>query len=199
MRIMVMAGLAGLAAVSLAACNKAGSASGGASSASAGAAPAASGPLTPDHIPHRKPGLWKQTMAMDGQPPGPGGMQICVDDASEARTSVAAQHIPGAHCTPPQFSRNLDGSVSFTDSCDMGANGKEQSTGVLKGDFSSGYTVTVNYTMSGTPIASMNGAHTMVMTGVWTGPCAPGQVGGDIILANGMKIHAHHAETGGGQ
>lgn len=201
MRIMVMAGLAGLAAVSLAACNKPGPASGGGAPATvASAAPVATGPLTADQIPHRKPGLWKQTIAMDGAPAGPDATQLCVDAASEARMSMAAQHIPGAHCASPQFSRNLDGSLSFTESCDMGSNGKIQTSGVMKGDFDSGYTATINSTTSGSPIAAMNGAHTMVVTATWTGPCAPGQVGGDMVLANGMKISAtHHAEGGGGE
>lgn len=201
MRFWVMAGLAGLAALSLAACNKAGSAGGGAaSSAAAGAGPAAPpGPLTPDQIPHRKPGLWKLTMSMDGAQPGPGGMQVCVDAASEARESFAAQHMPNARCDTPQFTRNLDGSLSFTGGCNMGPNGKVQSTGVVTGDFNSSYTSTIKSVTSGGPMADMNGNHTMVVTATWTGPCAPGQVGGDIILANGMKVHPHQAEAGGGE
>ncbi len=29
----------------------------------------------------------------------------------------------------------------------------------------------------------------MTITSTWTGPCAPGQRGGDLIMANGQKIN----------
>jgi hypothetical protein len=188
MRTVLAVGLATLSIASLAACSRSGSTASDASSLASNAAAPASGPLTADQIPHRKPGLWKQTIAMDGAP-GRGFTQLCVEANSEAKMSVAAQSVAGAHCVTPRFTRNLDGTLSFTGSCDMGANGKVQSTGTLKGDFNSGYTATITSTTSGSPVADMNGAHTMVITATWIGPCAPGQVGGDMILANGMTIN----------
>jgi hypothetical protein len=184
MRIVSAAGLTAVALVSLAACSKSAPAAGG-SSAVANAA----GPLSINQIPHRKPGLWSQTISMDGGAVG-GATQLCVDAASEAQMSLAAaQSTPGAQCAAPQFNRNLDGSLSFTAACDMGANGKIQTTGVIKGDFNSGYTSTMSSSTSGSPEAAMNGTHTMLITATWTGPCAPGQVGGDMVLANGMKMN----------
>jgi hypothetical protein len=193
MRILFAAGLTGLAIVSLAACNKPGAAAGpgaAGSSAAADASPAAAGPLSLDQIPHRKPGLWSQTMSMAGAPAGAGTIQLCVDAASEAKMNIAAQNAPGAKCATPQFNRGLDGTISFTSSCDMGANGKVQTTGTIKGDFDSSYVATIATETTGAPYAQMNGAHTMVVTATRTGPCAPGQVGGDMILPNGMKINA---------
>jgi hypothetical protein len=189
MRTVLAAGLLALSIGSLAACNRSGSTASDASSPGGNAAAPAPGPLTADQVPHRKPGLWKQTIAMDGAPAGPGFTELCVDAASEAKMSLAAQNVSGAHCDTPQFTRNLDGTLSFTGGCNMGSNGKVQTTGTLKGDFNSGYTATIASTTSGSPLAAMNGAHTMVITARWTGPCAPGQVGGDMILANGMKIN----------
>jgi hypothetical protein len=188
MRILFAAGLTGLAIVSLAACNKPGAAAG--SSADAGAGPVAAGPLSVDQIPHRKPGLWKQTMSMAGAPANAGAMELCVDAASEAKMNLAAQNVAGAKCATPQFNRALDGAISFSNSCDMGANGKIQTTGTIKGDFDSSYVATISTTTTGAPYPQMNGAHTMVVTATWTGPCAPGQTGGDMILPNGMKVNA---------
>ena len=198
MRILFAAGLTGLALVSLAACNKSGPASGGSSSAAAASAtPAASGPLSADQLPHRRPGLWKQTISVDGGSAGLGATQLCVDANSEARMSLAAQAVPGAKCDTPKFTRNPDGSLSFTGGCDMGANGKTQTTGTIKGDFNAGYTTTMSTSYSGSPAPSMNGTHTMVVTAAWTGPCAPGEKGGDIVLPNGMKMNSldHQAPT----
>ena len=186
MRIVFAAGLTAAALVSLAACNKSAPAAGG-SSAGASAV-AQSGPLPADQVPHRKAGLWSQTMSLDGGTLG-GAKKICVDAASEAQMSLAAQSVNGAHCPAPQFTRNLDGTLSFTGVCDMGARGKIQTTGVIKGDFNSGYTATMSSSTSGSPVAAMNGTHTMVITATWTGRCAPGQKGGDMILGNGMKMN----------
>jgi hypothetical protein len=196
MRLLLAASLTGLALVSLAACNKSAPSAGNTSAAVAPSVGGPAGPLTVDQIPHRKAGLWSQTMAMEGGPAGPGAMQICVDDASEARSTVAAQNIPGAKCATPQFTRNLDGSISFAESCDMGTTGKIQTSGTIKGDFSSSYTVTMSSTTTGSSMAAMNGVHNMTMTGAYVGPCGPGQKGGDIIMANGMTIHPDAPTSG---
>jgi hypothetical protein len=202
MRVLITAALAGAALVSLTACNKSASSTGSAGSPVAGAAPAASGPMTVQQIPHRKPGLWRQTIAMDGESsPGP-GTQLCVDAASEAKMSIVAQHMTGMHCDTPQFSRNLDGSISFSNNCDMGANGKTQTRGTIKGDFNSSYVADMDTKFSGSSMPTMNGDHKMTITATWTGACAPGQKGGDMILANGMKMnvleHEGAAPSGGG-
>jgi hypothetical protein len=191
MRILIATALAGVALVSLAACNK--PAAGNSTAAAAGgAAPAAAGPMTADQMPQRKPGLWKQTMSMDGGPTN-GAIQLCVDAASEAKMNITAQNIAGAKCDKPQFTHAPDGTISFTNSCDMGSNGKIQTSGTIKGDFNSGYVATIATTTSGSPMAQMNGAHTMVINATWTGPCAPGQTGGDMILPNGMTVNASKA------
>jgi Protein of unknown function (DUF3617) len=183
MRLLIAASLTGMALVSLAACSKpAGNGAPGADASAAGPS-LPGGPVTAVQM-QRKPGLWKQTISMDGDAPGP-GMQYCVDANSEAKLSAFAQHIPGANCTAPQMVRNLDGSINMNESCDMGANGKATTTGVIKGDFNSGYTATMDTQMSGSPVAQMNGEHKMVIVANWTGPCAPGQRGGDIIMGDG--------------
>ena len=187
MRIAIA--LTGVALGAIAACGKPGPAT-------------APGSLTAGHAPHRKPGLWRQVIAMDGTTPAGPGMQLCVDETSEAKMSVVARRMPGgAHCPPARFTRNLDGSISFSESCDTGAHGKAATTGVIKGDFNSGYTEEMDMRYSGSPVAAVNGEHKMTITATWLGPCAPGQKGGDMILANGMKrniIDTQPSPTGGG-
>jgi hypothetical protein len=197
------------ALVALAACSKpapTAAAPGSAPAAAPGSAPgpaSAPGPLTVNQFPHRKPGLWRQVMTVDGAAPAGPGMQLCVDEASEAKMSAVAQRMPGgAHCPPAQFTRNLDGSISFTESCDTGANGKSASTGTIKGDMNAGYTEEIDSQYSGSPVAALNGDHKMTITATWVGPCGPGQRGGDMIMANGFKrnmLDDHPATAGGGQ
>jgi hypothetical protein len=201
MRASITVALTGVALVALAACSKPAPAT-APGSPSAAASASAPGPIAANQLPHRKPGLWRQVMTMDGTAPAGPGMQLCVDEASEAKMSAFAQRMPGAgHCPPAQFTRNLDGSVSFSESCDAGANGKSTSTGVIKGSMNSGYTEEIDTQYSGSSVASLNGDHKMTITATWVGPCAPGQRGGDLILANGMKrnvLDSEPATTGAG-
>jgi hypothetical protein len=192
MRLHIAAGLTGLALVSLAACGK--PAPGAAGSAPATGAPAAPGPISVSQFPQRKPGLWQQTIAMDGPATGP-GMKLCVDATSDAKMQTFAQHMPGATCSPPQMTRNLDGSINVAETCDMGASGKSTSTGVIKGDFNSSYTVTMDTQMSGSPVAQMNGDHKMTITATWTGPCTPGQRGGDMVMPDGATRNVLDSEA----
>lgn len=192
MRVHIAVGLTGLALVSLAACNKPAPGTGG--SAPAAAAPATAGPISVSQFPRRKPGLWQQTIAMDGPASGP-GMKLCVDATSDAKMQAFAQHAPGATCSPPQLTRNLDGSINIAESCDMGASGKSNSTGVIKGDFNSSYTVVMDTQMSGSPVAQMNGDHKMTITATWTGPCAPGQRGGDMVMPDGTTRNVLDSEA----
>jgi len=195
MRVSIAAAMMGVALSALAACSKPGP-------AAAPGAPGGEAPSASTAAPHRKPGLWRQVMSMDGTAPAGPGMQLCVDEASEAKMSAVAQRMPGgAHCPPAQFTHNLDGSMTFSDSCDTGAKGKAVTTGVIKGDFNSGYTEQMDMQYSGSPVAAINGEHKMTITATWLGPCAPGQKGGDLILPNGTTrnlLDAQPATTGGG-
>lgn len=190
MRVFVAAGLMGAALVSLAACSKApasnAAAAPGAPDASASAPAGAAGPLTPDQFPHRKPGLWTMVMGMDAPPSGP-GTKLCVDEASEAKMSAFAQQkMPGGGHCDTHVSRNLDGSLNVSSACDMGSNGKVTTTGTVKGDFNSSFTEAMNTTYAGSPVAALNGNHTMTIVQSWAGPCPPGARPGDLTMGNGV-------------
>jgi hypothetical protein len=188
MRIAIAACLTGVAIVSLAACSKpaAGNGTQTAASGAAGAA-GATGAMPISQFPHRKPGLWRQVMAMEGVAAGP-GTQLCVDEASEAKlVALGQQGAAGLHCPPATFTRNPDGTIGFSETCDLGATGKTTTTGVIRGDFNSSYTEDMSTQFSGGSTPASSGVHKMTITATWTGPCAPGQRGGDMIFANGMK------------
>ncbi len=180
--------------LTLAACQKKADAAGAAPGASAApSAPAAAGPAT---LPHRKAGLWKLDIAMEGPPPMTQSSQVCLDEATEAKLTVFSGQMGKSNCSNESISRGLDGSWKFSGTCDLGAAGKVESTGVATGDFSSRYTVKLHSTTTGASVARMNGTHDITMTGEWTGPCAPGQKGGDMILPNGMKVNMMGARGG---
>ena len=183
MRVLITVWLAGLALASLAACNKAPQGSNGASAPGSTAATTANaGPLGAQDLPHRKPGLWRQNMAIEGMAQAMPVSEMCVDEASEAKASLLGQQMTGEKCQTPQISRSLDGSIHFNFHCDMGQADKMVSSGTLTGDFNSSYKMVIDTTTTGEP------AHRMTVTGTRVGACAADQKGGDV-MANGHKIN----------
>ena len=189
MRRWIWVALGAAALVPMAGCSKpaAPPAASGAPAATA-SAPASSAPQAIAQYPHRKAGLWRQTMSMAGGPAMP-PTEICLDDASQAKLSMMGQEMSRNHCAPPQFTRNLDGSFSFSASCDMGENGHSTTTGTVSGDFNSSYQTAIDSKITGAATAAANGEHKMTMTAAWVGPCAPDQKPGDMIMPGGMKMN----------
>ncbi len=187
MRVLILTGLAGLALASLAACNKPATSAPNAPQTSQTAA--AASPVSLQNLPHRKAGLWRQTMTMEGMDRAMPPAEACTDAASEAKLSLLGQQKSKDACQSQQFSRNPDGSISFSISCDLGAHGKTVRTGLITGDYNSSYKIVMDSKTSGSPIPQANTERKMTITSTWTGPCAPGQRGGDLIMANGQKIN----------
>jgi len=190
MRVLILAGLAGVAMASLVACNKPAS---NAATGQTAAPPGSASPLSLQDLPHRKAGLWRQTMTMAGVDRT---IEACTDEASEAKLSLLGQHKSKDLCQSQQFSRNLDGSISFNVSCDLGAHGKTVSSGVITGDYNSSYKIEMDSKTTGSPNPQANTERKMTIAATWTGPCAPGQRGGDMIMANGQKINLTDRDPG---
>jgi len=181
MRVSILAAFMVVALCALAACGK--------------PAPT-SGPLAASQVPHRKAGLWREVKGIDGAAPAGPGTQLCVDDdVSNARMAAFVQRTPGAPRCPSQYTRNPDGSISASTSCDTGKYGKVVTTSVTKGDFNSSYTATTDTQLSGSPVAGLNGDHKTTVIATWLGPCAPGQRVGDMILPDGTKRNILDALT----
>jgi hypothetical protein len=186
----VTTALAGMAVISLAACGRQKG-----SQAAAAAAPAppkasiTAGPLSLDQLPHQKPGLWRNTMTVEGLGRPIPAMEMCLDAATEARMAVWSRSVRNSRCAPSQFNRNLDGSISFKTACDLGPGGKRADSGTIVGDFNSGYKVTIDSTTAGAAVPAANGEHKMSIEATWVGPCSPGQKGGDVIMPGGRTIN----------
>jgi len=189
MRVLIATGLAGAALASLAACGKPAAPGAPQAAAPAASAPSGSGALSLQDLPHRKAGLWRQTMTLEGVDRPLPTTEACSDAASEAKLTLLGQHRNKDLCQNQQFTRNLDGSLSFSVSCDMGPRGKTVSNGTISGDFNSSYKIAMDSTTSGAPVEQANRERKMTITATWIGPCAPGQRGGDVIMADGRKMN----------
>src|SRR5258708_22435265 len=175
-----------VAALALAACQKP---PGGSASATAQSATA---PASTGAIPHRRAGLWEQTMSENGKPIGMGSMQMCVDAAMEAKTSVfshQAQSHAASRCSATQASRGPDGSYSFSTTCSLPGGATMSTKGTASGDFNTGYQVHTETDTSGAGYAALNGHRVMEITGKWLGPCPAGMAGGDVQFAGGIRVN----------
>ena len=164
-------------ALALGACHKKDAAQ--ASGADAGAVTTASAdagtPLTPDNMPHRKPGLWKTDLTIDGRHAN--SETQCVGPDTDKTDSTWLARTEGQKTCKPSVTRQLDGSIHINLTCDMGQLGKVTSIGVVQGDFNDHYPVHMDTTMSGSPLAQANAHHMSDMDSRWVGPCSPGQAG----------------------
>jgi hypothetical protein len=191
MRILLLTGAAALALI---ACQKApppasATASATGAGASAGVTGASSG------APHRRAGLWEQTITKDGQKVGFGGMRMCLDEAALDKAAGAANTGLGkqaqSDCSQHSASRGLDGVYRFSSTCAFPEGGTSVTTGQASGDFSTSYQVKIDTTISGSKYAAANGHHASEVDGHWLGPCPAGMAPGDVQLANGLKFNGH--------
>lgn len=183
----------GAAALALTACQKSPAASGATPTASADAgssAPAAGAPMS--GTPHRRSGLWSQTMSMNGKTFAMGGVKVCVDEAMEAQQSMfkfTDRHLDGRNnCTHSPPTRGADGSYNFSSTCTLASGGQTVTKGVVSGDWTNSFHMEIQDDTTGVPVPALNGHHVTDIDGKWEGPCPAGMAGGDMQMANGMKI-----------
>jgi hypothetical protein len=117
-----------------------------------------------------------------------GTLKVCVDAsrASMITQDAAAKGLD--KCSQRSMGRGLGGGYSFSSTCPVPGGGTMVTHGQASGDFSSGYHVHVENDVTGAAYGPLNGHHVTEMDGKWLGPCPAGMNGGDMELANGMKI-----------
>ena len=116
-----------------------------------------------------RPGLWRVTTAMEGQPGGAAipTQEICVTQAKLEPPANTQQ--PGADCTTQPFARQGDAMVAAT-ACTLPGNMKMDSTIRVTGDFNSRYVTEVTTKLDPAPTPQM--AQTKVtMTAERIGDC----------------------------
>lgn len=179
-RLIVLGVVGGLGALALAGCQKKSETA----ATGDGAPAAAAAPAAPMGPPKRKLGLWSNTMTTAGVNQT---VKMCLDADSEAKMAGWGEQGGSAQCSKPSFTPT-PGGMAFESTCDMGANGKTVTKGVVTGDFNSKYTMKLTATTTGAAAPQANGVHEMTMDAAWEGPCPAGMAGGDINI-NGMVIN----------
>lgn len=175
MRWMLMAGVGLVAAGALSACQKKDEAA-----KTGEAAPAvAAAPAGPVSLPHRKAGLWSQTMSTAGMKQT---MKICFDNDTDAKMTAWGQAKSDHSCSKEAITP-VPGGWKIDSVCEMGESGTIATTGTITGDFAGSYTMKMSSTTTGAKMAQANGTHEMEMTARYEGACPAGMKGGDMQIA----------------
>ena len=150
--------------------------------------------------PARRAGLWQETITRNGGAvlmPQLANLKVCVDSTTEARSPIfnmsrAADLAKKRNCTPPKAQGNPGGVYQFSESCPLpGANnGVRHTDGTASGDFKTTYHLhIVSAVVHPAFWAKFDSRQIDDINGRWLGPCPPGMAPGDILLANGEKLH----------
>ncbi|MGE5567084.1 MAG: DUF3617 domain-containing protein [Parcubacteria group bacterium] len=179
MRLLIAALLIGATALPLAACDKDSADKGDQANVAVRA---------PVETPKRKPGLWKQTMLIEGLDVVQSA-KLCLDEATDSKVSWWAQQGVRSGCAKNDVQRQPDGSWKFSSVCQMEGGIRMVTEGSAVGDFDSKYEVKAETTTSGAPMAQMNGTRTVTIDAEWQGPCPADMKPGDMELPDGRRMN----------
>lgn len=138
-------------------------------------------------VPKRKPGLWKQTMLIEGLD-AIQTTKLCLDAATDAKLAWWGQQGFKQSCSKSEVKREPDGSWRFSSVCE-GGGVKTTNDGTAVGDFNSRYQLKAESSTSGAPVPEMNGSRTVTIDAEWVGECPANMRAGDIELPNGQRVN----------
>jgi hypothetical protein len=173
-----LAGLAilAVAGVSLAACDK-----------KPAAASAATEAAEPD-MPVRKPGLWKQTLLVGGDP-FVQDVKLCLDAEAEKKVSWWGKKGLRADCVEDEIVQQPDGSWRFSSVCVGQDHVKTTTRGSTVGDFQRRYQINAEMTISNPADPRQSGTRSMTLDAEWLGPCPSGMKPGQLDYPSGESVN----------
>jgi hypothetical protein len=138
-----------------------------------------------EDLPKRKAGLWEiKTTVKDLPNRSPKALQ-CVDEATDAAMLKIGQGMTSGACS--ENSTKKEGKNFVSDSvCTIGGS-KIESHAVFSGDFQSAYKAEIESKYE-PPLMGRTESHT-ILEAKHIGPCKEGQVPGDVVMENGMKMN----------
>ena len=151
-------------------------------------------PAKTDPWPHRKPGLWQMTMTMQGSPVPPMTSKYCIDAKTESYLMNQGQGMMQQSC--PTHDVHVAGGRGTIDTvCKFGKYTQTAHTLITFTGDSAYRSETKSQTDPPMPYGGKD--HTSAIDARWTGPCPPDMKPGDIVMANGMRMHMGEGMMGG--
>lgn len=138
--------------------------------------------------PTRKPGLWKQTITVEGMSNLP-QVSFCIDASVDRKLAWWGQQGARGGCRKNDVVHNADGSWSFESICEAPTGTRTVTSGKATGDFQSTYRVEATTTTVGAPTPALNGTKKVVLDVAWQGPCPSGMRPGDMRLPDGSLLN----------
>ena len=147
-------------------------------------------------LPTRKAGLWEMTMDFHNSRLPHQTMKQCTDADSDRLMNMNFAGSNEQACSKKDIVKSGDGYV--IDSVCNFSGMTTTSHAVVSGSFDSAYSVDVASTRSGSTMPGLpaHGQSHMTITAKWVGPCAAGQKGGDVTMANGMTMNVLDLQKG---
>jgi hypothetical protein len=129
-----------------------------------------------------KPGLWNMSVSSGGDTQT---MKMCIDKATQANMMKMGSAVSKEMCSSQTFKKS--GAILTVDSvCKLGTS-TITSNAVYTFTGDTGYTGKINSKYA-PPMMGLS-ADTSTVTAKWAGACPAGMIPGDMIMANGMKMH----------
>lgn len=168
----IITALAGLTALTLAACGQGGAGGDDSGNAPDATEPAAAGPA-PGRMDGPKPGLWRVTTAVTGMPAGVTlpSIETCIrrQDFSEMQRGPTGRMPDDVDCSEQTFRREGDAMVGRS-VCTMSDGARTESDIRITGDFERRYTMEVTNRTTPAPSPGM-ATNSMTMTAERIGDC----------------------------
>lgn len=129
-----------------------------------------------------RPGLWNMSVTSGGDTTS---SKMCIDKATQANMMKMGSAVSKEMCSSQKF--NKVGAVMTVESvCKMGKSTiTSRAVYTFTGD--TGYTAKVDSKYA-PPMMGIS-SDTSTISAKWAGACPAGMVPGDMVLANGMKMH----------
>jgi hypothetical protein len=148
---------------------------------------AAPDPVAPASLPQRTPGLWTQTMVMDGSD-ALQSVKVCLDAVTDRKLAWWSPP-ESVNCSKNKVERQADGSWTFESACVIDGGGQVNTQGRAVGDFQRSYQVTADTDVRGAAQDSLNGSHTATIDAIREGDCPKGMKPGELELPDGRRIN----------
>lgn len=140
-----------------------------------------------DNLPVRKAGLWE--ISMKGMNMPAQTSKQCIDEKTDEmlfKNSTSIASSMGGSCQEPTATKTSVDTFEIKSLCNYSGS-QMNSTTTFKGDFSSSYDAITKVTYN-PPFMGMSNSE-MTFNAKWLGKCEAGQVPGDIIMSNGVKMN----------
>lgn len=139
--------------------------------------------------PLRRPGLWRQTMLVEGSQ-GLSVLGLCLDTSADRQLSWwgPARGLRQS-CTQNTVEKLPSGAWRFKTVCEGSGGSRIETSGDVVGNFNEKYQLRAETTTRNSPVVELIGTRTISIDAEWQGPCPTDMKPGDARLESGAMVN----------